>query len=266
MKSFRVANFNHLASQYRNYLTYGVTNATRLERFIWFDDCKEIDPRGILKRLIPDPIYKAEKLQRQEWLEVLKKQDPVWYDKNGSKPQPDYSRLVTNDALYDLHCKNKAQIEFAKKVLILPQIVNQQYDEIHDSYLLFLNHCYLNRGVTLIPSLIEDFGWHVHMLDHHNYVKDTTAIFGKIFDHDTKTKITKSSRDKSDAVRSSTMKKTTEDDDLDLLTMNLLLQQNARNNISSSFSSCTSSDCSSSSCSSSSCGSSCSSSSCGGGD
>jgi hypothetical protein len=54
----------------------------------------------------------------------------------------------------------------------------------------------------LIPSLLEDFGWHAHMLDHDNYVKDTKAWFGDILNHDTTTRITRERRKRSDQLRS----------------------------------------------------------------
>lgn len=66
-----------------------------------------------------------------------------------------------------------------------------------------MEHCLKARQKKemLIPSLLEDFGWHAHMLDHDNYVKDTKAWFGDILNHDTTTRITHERRKRSDQLR-----------------------------------------------------------------
>lgn len=192
----RVQNFNRLAVDYAKMLRFGLDNRVMLENFIWQDGCHSPDRRNWFQRLTTDEDKSIVlcRQQKEAWVICLLKQDPVKFAKKGS---------VIDGSVdpYRLLLKHRDQLRFADRVLQF--ISESSLQSVHDSYIRFLEHCVVANGsrVMLIPSLIEDFGWHSHMMDHANYVKDTTAWFGSILHHDTTTKITKERRKDSDDLR-----------------------------------------------------------------
>lgn len=80
-----------------------------------------------------------------------------------------------------------SQQAFVNKIKSIQEI-SPSIDDI-TNYERFLYLCKKHQGIMLVPLIGIDIVWHAHMLDHENYVKDTTRLFGHVLNHnDSQTK------------------------------------------------------------------------------
>lgn len=78
-----------------------------------------------------------------------------------------------------LQFKQKITHIFGKNIML----TKEQLSNMVINYYMFLDMCNRNKDTMIIPTIQEDFIWHSHLLDHNNYMKDTTSIFGKPLNH-----------------------------------------------------------------------------------
>jgi hypothetical protein len=127
------------------------------------------------------------------WYDTLLKMDPVAYN----------NEYVVN--YHNLLSKHDGQVVFASKVLPLVEKLDFENELVMNrllsNYAMFLDICLTSRNamnarnVPIVPTLIEDFVWHSHMLDHKDYVDMTTKMFGKILGHQTDLEMEKADRE-----------------------------------------------------------------------
>lgn len=115
-----------------------------------------------------------------DWVPVLARMDPLKFMNHNKFMGTD----ITYDWLLDQHDK---QMEFYSKTksTIDPLVLEEGSEDMKIllmNYDIFLNLCRKYPKV-IVPSLIEDFVWHSHMIDHESYVTDTIKIFGKLLLH-----------------------------------------------------------------------------------
>ena len=119
-------------------------------------------------------------MNSRTWIRTVCKMNPVEYH-----------------AEHTIYCSNyfskswvmyyhENQLTFAGKILPLMwdvDLSNEKHTErlIHN-YAGFLHLCNSSKK-TIVPTLLEDFVWHSHMMLHTEYVEDTTKIFGRVLDH-----------------------------------------------------------------------------------
>lgn len=74
------------------------------------------------------------------------------------------------------------QIDFSNKI---KPIIQEQfnYSSWKKQYKKFLLMCRNNPNSVIVPTMIEDFMWHAHMLDSINYSDACYRIFGKLLYH-----------------------------------------------------------------------------------
>ena len=165
---FVLPNIGRSFIQYRNSLQFVIRNDDDIKRFIK-DRVLSVRPGTSVIASLLSP--------RQAWLENLLMLDPVAYS-NESK--------VTSKQLLSKH---DGQVVFANKVLPIVGKLDFNSDVVVNrlvsNYGLFLDLCLQNRSVPIIPTLVEDFVWHSHMLDHTSYVLMTRNMFGRILEHRT---------------------------------------------------------------------------------
>lgn len=88
------------------------------------------------------------------------------------------------------------QIIFSEKIIKVVKeyapTIKSQHDWQKDmfmkfinEYLIYLTMCRDNPNEIIRPSLVQDFVWHSHMMQHKSYIEDTTIIFGRCLKHDT---------------------------------------------------------------------------------
>ena len=113
--------------------------------------------------------------QRDEWIRSLARLNPYKF-MNGQ---------INYHWLYDQH---KKQLGFHKRIqpLIDPLDLSSNSRDMGQlllQYATFLEICSENKDEIIVPTLLEDFVWHSHMIDHETYVNDMKKILGKILGH-----------------------------------------------------------------------------------
>jgi len=190
-RRFVVPNLASLCTTYRSSLQFAVRNNDEIRRHIK-DKYVSVKPSIILSLtgLVSD---------RRMWYDTLLKMDPVAY--HNRKEIYSHGLLI----------KHEGQIVFANKVLPMVEKLDFENERVMNqmlsNYALFLDLCLTNQNVKdmrdarnaktvqIVPTLIEDFVWHSHMLDHKDYVDMTTKMFGKILGHRTDLDMEKADRE-----------------------------------------------------------------------
>jgi hypothetical protein len=133
--------------------------------------------RHKIKYGTPEFIYRQQNLtiDRDGWIRSLSRLDPhAFIDKK-----------ITFAWLYDQHNK---QMEFNSKIQSKLNELDMNDQSEHMNHLIlnyaqFLEMCAGHKKDIIVPTLLEDFVWHSHMIDHETYVEDMKKIFGKILGH-----------------------------------------------------------------------------------
>ena len=178
--------FSGLAEKYRSQLHYARNEGARLTAYIEVRSSLSMRLNHIYDDNYVNHYYDADMNNKTEWIRTLAKLSPVKFNNR--------SIDFNSSWLLDQH---NSQLKFCNK--ILPIVDNIKFigdDKTSTIFLLgyidFLKkHKYSVKSGTgdfghlTTPTLIQDFVWHSHMLDHENYVSDMKRIFGRILDHRT---------------------------------------------------------------------------------
>jgi hypothetical protein len=103
--------------------------------------------------------------------------------------------LLAVDTSHKLHPLDYGTKKVDKEYLINPCLRQDEfcrklhakcinYEHTLENYEKFLKIIKSQPGTITVPSLNEDFMWHLHMTDHEKYKSDTKRILGFFLNHD----------------------------------------------------------------------------------